>query len=135
MPSSGFSYLYTPQPPSHSGTGGVLRQVRGFHQLGPSLRCLPTPSRIPSPLPHPLFAPPAQVMKEFSVKSLVFSSSATVYGVPEYLPIDENHSVGACTNPYGRTKYFIEKLLEDICMSDTVTWLSSVTVCNCSKVE
>ena len=35
---------------------------------------------------------------------MVFSSSATVYGVPEYLPLDEKHKTGNCTNPYGTTK-------------------------------
>ncbi|XP_042910656.1 UDP-glucose 4-epimerase [Parasteatoda tepidariorum] len=68
-----------------------------------------------------------EVMKNFKVKRFVFSSSATVYGKPEYLPIDENHSVGStCTNPYGRTKYFIEEILKDLCSSDkdwTVTLL------------
>ncbi|GFQ84817.1 UDP-glucose 4-epimerase [Trichonephila clavata] len=60
-----------------------------------------------------------EVMKEFNVKIMVFSSSATVYGVPEYLPIDELHPVGStCTNPYGRTKYFIEEILKDVCNSE-----------------
>jgi UDP-glucose 4-epimerase len=38
------------------------------------------------------------------VKNVIFSSSATVYGDPQKLPIDEDHPVGACTNPYGKTK-------------------------------
>lgn len=60
-----------------------------------------------------------EVMKEFNVKRMVFSSSATVYGVPEYLPIDERHPVGStCTNPYGRTKYFIEEILKDVSKSE-----------------
>jgi len=59
------------------------------------------------------------VMKEFGVKSIVFSSSATVYGLPSYLPMDESHPTGqSCTNPYGRTKYFIEEILRDLCSSD-----------------
>ena len=62
----------------------------------------------------------SKVMKEFEVYHIVFSSSATVYGVPQYLPIDENHPVGQCTNPYGRTKYFIEQLLTDLSASDEV---------------
>ena len=45
--------------------------------------------------------------------NIVFSSSATVYGVPQYLPLDEKHPAGACTNPYGKTKYFIEEILAD----------------------
>lgn len=60
-------------------------------------------------------------MQEFGVKNMVFSSSATVYGVPKYLPLDENHPVGStCTNPYGRTKYFIEEILKDVCKSEKV---------------
>lgn len=43
----------------------------------------------------------------------MFSSSATVYGDPQHLPIDEDHPVGACTNPYGKTKYFIEEICRD----------------------
>ncbi|WP_456781865.1 UDP-glucose 4-epimerase GalE [Bradyrhizobium sp. USDA 3315] len=56
-------------------------------------------------------------MKNANVKKLIFSSSATVYGNPAYLPIDENHSL-APTNPYGRTKYFIEEMLRDLHRSD-----------------
>ncbi|XP_054708540.1 UDP-glucose 4-epimerase-like [Uloborus diversus] len=60
-----------------------------------------------------------EVMQEFNVKRIVFSSSATVYGVPLYLPIDETHPVGStCTNPYGRTKYFIEEILKDVSKSE-----------------
>jgi UDP-glucose-4-epimerase GalE len=46
------------------------------------------------------------------VKSFIFSSSAAVYGVPEHVPIPESHRLNPC-NPYGATKYFIEKILED----------------------
>src|SRR5882724_9524822 len=59
-------------------------------------------------------------MKRASVKTLVFSSSATVYGTPAYLPLDEKHPLGP-TNPYGRTKFFIEEMLKDLCKSDP-TW-------------
>ena len=59
-----------------------------------------------------------EVMKEFNVKKFIFSSSATVYGMPAKLPIDENHPVGNCSNPYGKTKYFIEEILQDLCRSD-----------------
>jgi UDP-glucose 4-epimerase len=55
-----------------------------------------------------------EVMKEFGVFNIVFSSSATVYGEPSYLPLDEKHPVGGCTNPYGKTKYFIEEIMSDI---------------------
>lgn len=54
------------------------------------------------------------IMMEFKVKKIVFSSSATVYGDPEKLPIDENHPVGRCTNPYGKTKYFMEEIMRDV---------------------
>ncbi|KZS19294.1 UDP-glucose 4-epimerase [Daphnia magna] len=60
-----------------------------------------------------------EVMKSHQVKKLVFSSSATVYGEPQYLPINEEHVTGQkVTNPYGRTKYFIEEILRDLCTSD-----------------
>ena len=59
-----------------------------------------------------------EIMKEFHVKKMVFSSSSTVFGEPEYLPIDELHPTGKCINPYGRTKYFIEELLKDLANSD-----------------
>ena len=58
-----------------------------------------------------------EVMKKFNVKKLVFSSSATVYGMPEQVPINEEFSLGA-TNPYGRTKQMIEEILRDLYVSD-----------------
>uniref|UniRef100_A0A3P9MXB9 UDP-glucose 4-epimerase n=1 Tax=Poecilia reticulata TaxID=8081 RepID=A0A3P9MXB9_POERE len=58
------------------------------------------------------------VMQAHNVHNLVFSSSATVYGDPQHLPIDERHPVGACTNPYGKTKYFIEEMIKDHCKSE-----------------
>lgn len=54
-----------------------------------------------------------EAMIACSVKTLVFSSSATVYGEPQYLPLDETHPTSA-TNPYGRTKLMIEEMLTDI---------------------
>ena len=54
-----------------------------------------------------------KLMKEFSVHNLVFSSSATVYGVPDHVPLKEDDKVGGCTNPYGQTKLDIEFLLKD----------------------
>ena len=59
-----------------------------------------------------------EVMKEFSVKKFVFSSSATVYGTPIRLPIDESHPVGGCVNPYGKTKFVIEEILKDLCTAE-----------------
>ncbi len=61
-----------------------------------------------------------EAMKSTNVKNLVFSSSATVYGDPQYLPIDENHPTSA-TNAYGRSKLHIEEMLKDVANSD-VEW-------------
>jgi len=63
-----------------------------------------------------------QVMRECNVKNIVFSSSCTVYGNPAYLPLDEKHPLAAdlITNPYGKTKYFVEQILKDIYASDKV---------------
>lgn len=58
-----------------------------------------------------------QAMDATDVRLLVFSSSATVYGDPQYLPLDEAHPTSA-TNPYGRTKLHIEQMLADLCQSD-----------------
>ncbi|MCX7662973.1 MAG: UDP-glucose 4-epimerase GalE [Tepidimonas fonticaldi] len=58
-----------------------------------------------------------RAMAEQGVKRLVFSSSATVYGQPQRLPLDETHPTGA-TNPYGRTKLHIEEMLRDLAASD-----------------
>lgn len=58
-----------------------------------------------------------EVMREFGCKRLVFSSSATVYGVATEMPLKEGMPLGAI-NPYGRTKYFIEEILRDVAVSD-----------------
>lgn len=58
-----------------------------------------------------------QAMRAADVNSLVFSSSATVYGDPEYLPLDEAHPTSA-TNPYGRSKLHIEEMLADVAKSN-----------------
>ncbi len=57
-----------------------------------------------------------EVMKEHKCMNFVFSSSATVYGNPERLPLDEKCRLST-TNPYGTTKLFIEQILKDICIS------------------
>lgn len=54
-----------------------------------------------------------KLMKEFNVPNIVFSSSATVYGVPDHVPLKEDDKVGGCTNPYGQTKLDIEYMLKD----------------------
>ena len=59
-----------------------------------------------------------EVMKEFGVNKLVFSSSATVYGIPETVPLVETMKKTGCTNPYGWTKYMIEQILMDCCVAD-----------------
>ena len=59
-----------------------------------------------------------KVMTEYNCKNLVFSSSATVYGTPERLPLDETCKIGGTTNPYGTSKYFQEIMLTDICKAD-----------------
>ena len=58
-----------------------------------------------------------EVMNEFDVKKIVFSSSATVYGVATEMPLTEGMPLGAI-NPYGRTKYFIEEILRDLYVAD-----------------
>lgn len=60
------------------------------------------------------------VMQQHGVKKLVFSSSATVYGLPEELPLKETSRVGVgITNPYGQTKFMIEQILRDLSISDS----------------
>jgi len=56
-------------------------------------------------------------MKKAGVRTLLFSSSATVYGTPQFLPLDETHPLQPA-NPYGRTKYLSEELLHDMHQSD-----------------
>ncbi|MBE5757975.1 MAG: UDP-glucose 4-epimerase GalE [Clostridiales bacterium] len=57
-------------------------------------------------------------MREYSVKNIVFSSSACVYGIPKENPIDEEFPSNIATNPYGRTKCFIEDILRDCYIAD-----------------
>ena len=59
-----------------------------------------------------------ELMKKYGVHNIVFSSSATVYGAPDSVPINESAAVGRCTNPYGWTKYMIEIILKDACKAD-----------------
>ncbi|GKU75828.1 UDP-glucose 4-epimerase GalE [Paenibacillus sp. L3-i20] len=59
-----------------------------------------------------------EVMESNGVRQLIFSSSATVYGVPKQVPIDENAPIGAI-NPYGRTKQMIEQMLHDLVLSNS----------------
>ena len=61
------------------------------------------------------------VMRKHNVKTIIFSSSATVYGDPEVVPLTEMCKIGATTNPYGSSKLFIEQILKDVYKSDN-TW-------------
>jgi len=58
------------------------------------------------------------VMRKHNCKKLVFSSSATVYGTPEIVPINENAKTGGTTNPYGTSKLMVEKILKDLYEAD-----------------
>ena len=59
-----------------------------------------------------------QAMRKHGCKKIVFSSSATVYGTPEKLPLDESCATGGTTNPYGTSKYFQEIMLTDVYKAD-----------------
>lgn len=65
-----------------------------------------------------------EAMMECSVRTLIFSSSATVYGEPAWLPLTEDHPLSA-TNPYGRSKLMIEEILRDLYRSDS-SWLFGI---------
>ena len=59
-----------------------------------------------------------EAMRDAGCKSIVFSSSATVYGTPERLPLDETCRVGGTTNPYGTSKLYQEQILRDLYAAD-----------------
>lgn len=59
-----------------------------------------------------------KVMQKYNVKKIIFSSTATVYGVPKTVPVDETFETGKTTNPYATSKYMIERILEDLYISD-----------------
>lgn len=65
-----------------------------------------------------------EIMKKHNVKNIVFSSSATVYGKPQRVPIDETFPISV-TNPYGRSKVMIEEILNDLYVSDP-SWRISI---------
>ena len=62
-----------------------------------------------------------ETMRKYNVMKFIFSSSATVYGEPERIPLTEECKIGGPTNPYGTTKLFIEQILQDLYKSDN-TW-------------
>ena len=66
-----------------------------------------------------------EVMEEFGVHQLIFSSSATVYGDPETVPIKEDFPTGA-TNPYGASKLMVEEILRDLCKAPGSQWKVSL---------
>lgn len=59
------------------------------------------------------------VMQKYNIKSLIFSSSATVYGNPQMMPITEECPIGGTTNPYGTSKLYVEGILKDLYKSDS----------------
>lgn len=69
-----------------------------------------------------------EAMADNNVFKFVYSSSATVYGDPEFLPVTEAHPTGKCTSPYGKTKYFTEEILKDLCKSDKVSLQLSLSL-------
>ena len=58
-------------------------------------------------------------MREFNVKRMIFSSSATVYGNNKNVPFKEDYEIGGTTNPYGTSKLFIEHILNDVSVADS----------------
>ncbi len=70
-----------------------------------------------------------KAMQYTNVKNLLFSSSATIYGYPKYLPIDENHPLEAI-NPYGETKLVVENILKDLVLSDNSWSITSLRYFN-----
>ena len=57
-------------------------------------------------------------MEKHDVRNIIFSSSATVYGSPKKVPITEDMPTGGCTNPYGKTKFMIEDILQDAAVAN-----------------
>ena len=66
-----------------------------------------------------------QEMERVGIKNLVFSSSCTVYGEPEKVPLDENHPTGLVSSPYGRTKYMVEGIIQDHCKANPL-WNAAI---------
>ncbi len=59
-----------------------------------------------------------KTMMKYQVKSIIFSSTATVYGTPEFIPLTEKAKTGGTTNPYGTSKLYVEGILKDLYTSD-----------------
>ncbi|MBL64047.1 MAG: UDP-glucose 4-epimerase GalE [Opitutae bacterium] len=60
-----------------------------------------------------------EVMEEYGARNFVFSSSCTVYGEPQAVPLREDHLTGQVSSPYGATKYMVEKILSGLCAADS----------------
>ena len=73
-------------------------------------------------------------MKKYGCKKFIFSSSATVYGNPEKIPLTEDCKVGGTTNPYGTTKLMIERILQDLYASDN-SWDICILRYLCKEVK
>lgn len=72
-----------------------------------------------------------EVMKKHGVHKMVYSSSCTVYGDPQKLPLDENHVTGiGLTSPYGKSKYFCEEIMKDLCKSNPMWTVISLRYFN-----
>lgn len=56
-----------------------------------------------------------EVMQANELFNCIISSSSNIYGNPKYLPLTEKSPIGNCTNPYGRSKYFVEEIIKDVC--------------------
>ncbi|KAF9584150.1 hypothetical protein BGW38_007425 [Lunasporangiospora selenospora] len=74
-----------------------------------------------------------QVMDEFHVRKIVFSSSATVYGDPPVIPIPETSPIVASMSPYGRTKVFLEHIIKDLCTASVVKHQRYVKECEAAN--
>jgi UDP-glucose 4-epimerase len=59
------------------------------------------------------------IIEKFNISHFIFSSSCTVYGQPEVLPVDENALIGEMTNPYAKTKYMAEEIIKDVANCNT----------------
>ncbi len=60
-----------------------------------------------------------ETMEKYNCSNIIFSSSATVYGTPDAVPVSEKTQKGVCTNPYGWTKHMIEQIISDACVADS----------------
>ena len=73
------------------------------------------------------------IMVELDIRNLVFSSSATVYGEPERIPLDEHCRTSKASSPYGSTKLFIEQILKDLKKRTTVNEYCIITLFQSSR--